>query len=99
MDSEVYISLLAFVAGVIFYLLTTREIMKNLGFDADERAFEVAKLSAMRTLELVLLIVVVEIFYSSFISKNEGLFRFSSLLLLVILFGNLAFRAYYSRVM
>ncbi|WP_010478562.1 DUF2178 domain-containing protein [Thermococcus zilligii] len=99
MDWAAFVALAAgFIGGILGYLLT-REIVKNIGVPPDERGNEIAKLAAARTLELVLLTDVVLLYYSLIVAKDDLCTGVLSALFAMIFFGNLAFRAYYSRKM
>ncbi len=87
-----------FIGGVLGYLLT-RGVVKNVGVPMDERGNEIAKIAAARTLEVVLLVVVVALYYSLFVAGDELCTAILSGLLALIFFGNLALRVYYGRKM
>ncbi len=99
MESLVVASLLALIGGGLLGYFMTRTVVKNIGLPPDERGMEIAKLSAMRTLELVLFVTVASLYYSWFVMRNEACANLASLIFATIFFGNLAFRAHYSRKM
>ncbi|WP_297420181.1 DUF2178 domain-containing protein [Thermococcus sp.] len=57
------------LGGILGYLLT-REVVRNVGVPVDERGNEIARLAAARTLEVVLLMVVVALVLQPF--SREG---------------------------
>lgn len=87
-----------FFGGALGYLLT-RGVVKNVGVPMDERGNEIAKLAASRTLEVVLLAVVLALYYSLSVAREELCTAIFSGLLALIFLGNLALRFYYSRKM
>jgi uncharacterized membrane protein len=97
MNKLVLVSLIALIGGGFLGYFMTRAVMNNIGFPLDERAEEIAKTSAMRTLELVLLVTVISLYYCAFFIRDERCANFMTLIFATIFFGNLAFRAYYSR--
>ncbi|MDV3103566.1 DUF2178 domain-containing protein [Thermococcus waiotapuensis] len=99
MDWAAFVALAAgFIGGILGYLLT-RGIVEDIGVPLDERGNEIAKLAAARTLELVLLTDAVLLYYSAIVAKDDLCTGVLFALFAMILFGNLAFRAYYSRKM
>jgi len=88
--------LVGLIGGILGYLLT-REVVKNVGIPLDERGNEIAKLAAARTLEVVLLTVVLILYYSLLVAKDAFCTAILSGLLVLIFFGNLALRVYYGR--
>ncbi|NJE29716.1 DUF2178 domain-containing protein [Thermococcus sp. 18S1] len=99
MEGLVIVSLFALLGGGLLGYFMTRTIAENTGLLPDERGMEIAKLSAMRTLELVLFVTVAALYYSWFVMKNEACTNLAGLIFATIFFGNLAFRAHYSRKM
>ena len=87
-----------FIGGILGYLLT-RGVVKNVGLPFDERGNEIAKIAAARTLEVVLLTVVIALYYSLFVAGDELCTATLSGLLALIFFVNLALRVYYGRRM
>jgi len=87
-----------FFGGILGYLLT-RGVVKNVGVPMDERGNEIAKLAAARTLEVVLLMVVLSLYYSLLVAKDALCTAILSGLLALIFFGNLTLRVYYGRRM
>ena len=86
------------LGGVLGYLLT-RGVVKNVGIPTDERGNEIAKVAAARTLEVVLLVTVVSLYYSLTMAKDSLCTGILSALLALIFFGNLSLRVYYGRRM
>ncbi|NJE05241.1 DUF2178 domain-containing protein [Thermococcus sp. M36] len=99
MNELALVSLIALIGGGLLGYFMTRTIVNNIGLPSDERAKEIAKISAMRTLELVLLVTVVSLYYSWLVLRDERCTNLAGLIFATIFFGNLAFRAYYSRRM
>ncbi|NJE04437.1 DUF2178 domain-containing protein [Thermococcus sp. MV11] len=97
MNELALVSLIALIGGGLFGYFMTRTTVNNIGFPLDERAEEIAKISAMRTLELVLLVTVISLYYCAFFIRDERCANFMTLIFATIFFGNWAFRAYYSR--
>ncbi len=86
------------LGGILGYLLT-REVVRNVGVPVDERGNEIARLAAARTLEVVLLMVVVALYYSLLVERDSLCTAIMSGLLVLISLGNLALRAYYGKRM
>ncbi|NJD98347.1 DUF2178 domain-containing protein [Thermococcus sp. LS1] len=99
MNELALISLVSIAVGGILGYFLSREIVTNIGIPPDERAEEISKRAAMKTLELVLLVTVVSLYYYAFVTKSEDCANAMSLIFATIFFGNMAFRAYYSRKM
>ena len=99
MNELALVSLAALIGGGLLGYFMTRVIVENTGVPLDERGLEISKLAAMRTLELVLFVAVVLLLYFWVIERNETCANAASLVFATIFFGNLAFRAYYSRKM
>jgi len=87
-----------FLGGALGYLLT-RGVVKSVGIPLDERGNEIAKLAAARTLEAVLLMIVVFLYYSLTVVGNELCSEILSALLALIILGNLTLKFYYGRKM
>ncbi|WP_297507511.1 DUF2178 domain-containing protein [Thermococcus sp.] len=98
--SELTLALLGVLVGggLLGYFLA-KIAMENTGVPLDERGLEISKLAAMRTLELVLFVTVVLLLYFWTIEWNEACANAVGLVFFTVFFGNLAFRAYYSRKM
>jgi len=88
--------LLVLLGGLALGYFMTRTMLEDIGVPPDERAREIAKLSAMRTLELVLLVDVVALLVA-LVVKSETCINLATLIFATIFFGNWAFRAYYAR--
>ncbi|ACJ16840.1 hypothetical protein TON_1350 [Thermococcus onnurineus NA1] len=99
MNELALVSLVALIGGGFLGYFMMRTIVENTGVPIDERGLEISKLAAMRTLELVLLVTVLSLYYSWLVLRDERCTNLSSLIFATIFFGNLAFRAYYSRKM
>ncbi|ASJ13073.1 DUF2178 domain-containing protein [Thermococcus thioreducens] len=99
MNELALISLVAVVGGGVLGYFMIRTIMKDIGVPTDERAFEIAKLSAVKTLKLVLFVTVAALYYSWLILRDERCTNLATLIFATIFFGNLAFRAYYAKRM
>lgn len=99
MNELVLVSLVALIGGGFLGYFMTRIVVENTGVPLDERGLEISKLAAMRTLELVLLVAVLSLYYSWLVLRDERCTNLASLIFATIFFGNLAFRAYYSRKM
>ncbi|CAD5244851.1 DUF2178 domain-containing protein [Thermococcus camini] len=99
MNELALISLVALIGGGLLGHFMTRTIVRDIGLPPDERAFEITKLSAARTLELVLLVTVAALYYSWLVLKDERCTNLAVLIFATIFFGNLIFRAYYARRM
>lgn len=84
------------LGGIVGYFLT-REVVTNIGVPMDERGAEIAKLAALKTLEFVLLVTVVSLYYCIVVAEDGLCSAILSGILATIFFGNLAMRAYYSR--
>ncbi len=96
--TAVIVLVAGFFGGVLGYLLT-RGVVKNVGVPLDERGNEITKLAAARTLEVVLLTVVLSLYYSLLVARDAFCTEILSGLLTLIFFGNLALRFYYGRKM
>ncbi len=99
MNELALVSLVALIGGGFLGYFMTRIVVENTGVPLDERGLEISKLAAMRTLELVLLVAVLSLYYSWLVLRDERSTNLASLIFATIFFGNLAFRAYYSRKM
>ncbi|WP_297093102.1 DUF2178 domain-containing protein [Thermococcus sp.] len=99
MNELALVSLVALIGGGFLGYFMTRIVVENTGVPLDERGLEISKLAAMRTLELVLLVAVLSLYYSWLVLRDERCTNLASLIFATIFFGNLAFRAYYSRKM
>ncbi|WP_456367269.1 DUF2178 domain-containing protein [Thermococcus sp.] len=88
----------ALVGGGLLGYFLTKIAMENTGIPIDERGLEISKLTSIRTLELVLLVTALSLIYS-LIAKDERCTGIAGLLFAAVFFGNLVFRAYYSRKM
>ncbi|NJE09466.1 DUF2178 domain-containing protein [Thermococcus sp. MAR1] len=98
MNELILVSLVALIGGGLLGHFMTRTMM-SIGVPPDERAFEIAKLSAARTLELVLLVTVAALYYSWLVLRDERCTNLAVLIFATIFLGNLIFRAYYARRM
>ncbi|WP_297499377.1 DUF2178 domain-containing protein [Thermococcus sp.] len=99
MNELALMSLMALIGGGLLGYFMRKTIVENTGVPLDERGLEISKLAAMRTLELVLFVTVVLLLYFWTIERNEACANTVGLVFFTIFFGNLAFRAYYSRRM
>ena len=93
MNELLLVSLFALLGGLLLGRFITRTMIKDIGVPPDERAEEIAKLSAMKTLELVLLVDVVALYYAWLVMKSETCANLATLIFATIFFGNWAFRA------
>ncbi|WP_258083823.1 DUF2178 domain-containing protein [Thermococcus thermotolerans] len=99
MNELVLVILVALLGGGLLGYFMTRTMVEGIGVPPDERAFEIAKLSAAKTLELVLAVDIVALYYSWLVMKNETCTNLAVLIFATIFFGNLVFKAYYARRM
>ncbi|USS41413.1 DUF2178 domain-containing protein [Thermococcus aggregans] len=99
MNELIIVFIVALVGGGVLGYFMTRLFVKEIGAPPDERGLEIAKLAAMRTLELVLAVDVAALYYSWLVMKDEACRNLAILILATIFFGSLAFRAYYARRM
>lgn len=99
MSELTIISAVSLVGGVILGYFMTRVALREIGLTPDERAMEIDKLAALRTLELTLLVDVVLLFYNLLIPGNQAAVNTALMILTAIFFGSWFFRWYYARRM
>lgn len=99
MSELAIIAAVSLVGGVILGYFMTRVALREIGLPPDERAMEIDKLAALRTLELTLLVDVVLLFYNLLIPGNQAAVNTALMILTAIFFGSWFFRWYYARRM
>ncbi|NJE54007.1 DUF2178 domain-containing protein [Thermococcus sp. 21S9] len=97
MNELTVVAIIGIIGGMLMGYFMTRTMLKDIGIPPDERAKEIAKLSAVRTLELVFLVDVIALYYAWLVMKSQTCINLATMIFATILLGNWAFKAYYAR--
>lgn len=92
MNELAIVAVVSLIGGGILGALITRVMLKEVGFPPDERAMEIDKRTALKTLELVMIVDIVLLFYHWFITKNNVARDTALIIFMVVFFSALILR-------
>jgi multisubunit Na+/H+ antiporter MnhF subunit len=87
------------IGGALLGALMTRILVREVGLPPDERAMEIDKRTAINTLNLVMIVDIILLYYHWFITKNSTARDTALIIFLMMFFGIWIFRTYYARRM
>jgi len=99
MNELLIVAVVSLIGGVLLGTLMTRIMLREIGLPADERAREIDKRTALKALELVMIVDIILLFYHWFVTKNSDARDTALIIFMAIFFSIWIFRAYYARRM